>query len=125
MVSGRSLLFRSTARDREHRVSTRFCEPAAAILAQPSALAMLWNRYLPYLVFGFYQEVIYRGVLQSELVRRWGALAGILSANLLYTFGPLHWSYFMAQSSLALPMFSSIFAIGLFFGVLFWPSGNL
>jgi membrane protease YdiL (CAAX protease family) len=50
---------------------------------------------------------------------------GILGANLLYTCGPLHWSYFMAQSSIAVPMFWSIFAIGLFFGVLFWRSGNL
>lgn len=102
-----------------------FASRLRLILAQPSALAMLWNVFVPYLVFGFYQEVIYRAVLQSELIRRWGALAGILSANLLYTFGPLHWSYFMTQSSLALPMFSSIFAIGLFFGVLFWRSGNL
>ena len=80
---------------------------------------------MPYLFFGFYQEVVYRGILQSELVRRWGALIGILSANLVYTFGPLHWYYFAAQASLAVPMFAGIFAIGLFFGVLFWRSGNL
>ena len=63
--------------------------------------------------------------LQSEFVRRWGALAGILGANVFYTFGPLHWYYFAAQGSLAVPMFAAIFAIGLFFGVLFWRSGNL
>jgi CAAX protease family protein len=95
------------------------------ILAQASGLATLWNVFLPYLFFGFYQEVVFRGFLQSEFVRRWGAPIGILGANVLYTFGPLHWSYFMAQSSLAVPMFASIFAIGLFFGVLFWRSGNL
>ena len=60
--------------------------------------------------------------MQSELVRRWGAFAGILVANVLYTFGPLHWNYF---SPINVPMFASIFAIGLFFGILFRRSGNL
>jgi uncharacterized protein len=95
------------------------------ILAQPYVLPTVCNVFVPYLFFGFYQEVVYRGILQSELVRRWGALAGILSANVFYTFGPLHWYYFAAHGSLAVPMFASIFAIGLFFGVLFWRSGNL
>ena len=40
------------------------------IFAQPSPLSMVWNLFVPYLFFGFYQEVIYRGVLQLELVRR-------------------------------------------------------
>jgi uncharacterized protein len=92
------------------------------ILAQPSALRTVVNVFVPYFFFGFYQEVVYRGILQSELVRRWGAFIGILAGNVLYTFGPLHWHYF---SPLALPMFASIFAIGLFFGVLFRRSGNL
>ena len=102
-----------------------FASRLRLILAQPSALATMWNVFVPYLFFGFYQEVVYRGILQSELVRRWGALTGILSANVFYTFGPLHWYYFAAQASLAVPMFAAIFAIGLFFGVLFWRSGNL
>ena len=95
------------------------------ILAQPSALSTVWNVFVPYLFFGFYQEVVYRGILQSELVRRWGAFIGILLANVLYTFGPLHWNYFSARGSVAVPMFASIFAIGLFFGILFRRSGNL
>jgi len=102
-----------------------FASRLRLILAQPSALATIWSSFVPYLFFGFYQEVVYRGILQSELVRRWGAFVGILSANLFYTFGPLHWYYFAAQTSLAVPMFAGIFAIGLFFGVLFWRSGNL
>jgi membrane protease YdiL (CAAX protease family) len=61
-------------------------------------------------------------MLQSELVRRWGTFAGILVANILYTFGPLHWTYW---SPLNVPMFAAIFAIGLFFGILFSRSGNL
>ncbi len=102
-----------------------FASRLQAILAQPSGLSTVWNVFVPYLFFGFYQEVVYRGILQSEFVRRWGVSIGILGANVLYTFGPLHWSYFMAQSSVAVPMFAAIFAIGLFFGILFWRSGNL
>ena len=102
-----------------------FANRLRLILAQPSVVATVWSAFVPYLFFGFYQEVVYRGILQSELVRRWGALAGILSANVFYTFGPLHWYYFAAHGSLAVPMFAAIFAIGLFFGVLFWRSGNL
>jgi membrane protease YdiL (CAAX protease family) len=102
-----------------------FANRLRLILAQPSALSIVWNGFVPYLFFGFYQEIVYRGMLQSELVRRWGAFVGILIANVLYTFGPLHWNYFSARSSFAIPMFAAIFAIGLFFGVLFRRSGNL
>jgi membrane protease YdiL (CAAX protease family) len=102
-----------------------FASRLELILARPSVVATVWSAFVPYLFFGFYQEVVYRGILQAEFVRRWGALAGILGANVFYTFGPLHWYYFAAQGSLAVPMFAAIFAIGLFFGVLFWRSGNL
>ena len=102
-----------------------FASRLRMIFAQPSALSTVWNIFVPYLFYGFYQEVVYRGILQTELVRRWGAFVGILIANILYTFGPLHSNYFWSRSSLALPMFASIFAIGLFFGVLFRRSGNL
>lgn len=93
-----------------------------AILSQPNALTIVATVFVPYLFYGFYQEVVYRGMLQSELVRRWGAFVGVLVADLLYTFGPLHWNYW---SPVNLPMFASIFAIGLFFGLLFHRSGNL
>jgi uncharacterized protein len=102
-----------------------FASRLRLILAQPTALSVIWNGFVPYLFFGFYQEVVYRGMVQSELVRRWGAFFGILIANILYTFGPLHWNYFSSRSALAVPMFAAIFAIGLFFGVLFRRSGNL
>jgi membrane protease YdiL (CAAX protease family) len=85
----------------------------------------LMTVFLPYLCFGFYQELVYRGMVQTALTRRWGAVAGILIANVLYTFGPLHWRYFDAPLSLSVPMFASIFAIGLLFGALYWRSGNL
>ena len=99
-----------------------FAARLKAILGQPNALSIIATVFVPYLFYGFYQEVVYRGMLQSELVRRWGAFAGILIANVLYTFGPLHWNHF---SPVNVPMFASIFAIGLFFGILFRRSGNL
>ena len=102
-----------------------FASRLRLILGQPSVFSTLWNVFVPYLFYGFYQEVVYRGILQSELVRRWGAFIGILVANVFYTFGPLHWYYFSSRSSVAVPMFASIFAIGLFFGILFRRSGNL
>ena len=92
------------------------------ILAQPSAARTLATLFVPYFFFGVYQEIVYRGMLQSELVRRWGAVAGILIANVLYAFGPLHWNYFSPPN---IPMFASIFVIGVFFGMLFHRSGNL
>jgi membrane protease YdiL (CAAX protease family) len=81
--------------------------------------------FVRYLIYGFYQEVLYRGLLQTELVRRWGAVAGILISNLLFTFGPLHYYYFGSPASLAMPMFAAIFGIGLLFAVVFQRSGNL
>jgi CAAX protease family protein len=87
--------------------------------------SVVWTLFVPYLFYGFYQEVVYRGLLQVELVRRWGAVIGILFANVLYTFGPLHSYYFSSRASLAAPMFAFIFAMGLFFGALFRRSGNL
>lgn len=93
--------------------------------ASPGIGSSLWVVFVPYLFFGFYQELVYRGMVQLALVSRWGALGGILGANVLYSFGPLHWYYFASPASLAWPMFTSIFLIGLFFGVLYQRTGNL
>ena len=46
-------------------------------------------------------------------------------SNLLFTFGPLHWHYLSSPASRAIPLYAATFAIGLFFGLLFWRSGNL
>lgn len=81
---------------------------------------------LTYLVWGFYQELMYRGILQTELVRRWGSWAGILVSNAIFTLGPLHFYHFSGGApAKTLAMFGSIFAIGLFFAILFRRSGNL
>jgi membrane protease YdiL (CAAX protease family) len=84
-----------------------------------------WTVFVPYLFFGFYQELVYRGMVQRGLTNRWGTAMAILVANVLYTFGPLHWYYFASAPSVAWPMFAAIFAIGLFFGSLYARSGNL
>ncbi|HQR08329.1 MAG TPA: CPBP family intramembrane metalloprotease [Gemmatales bacterium] len=87
----------------------------------PAALAIFTN-----LLWGFYQELVYRGILQTELVRRWGTVPGILVANTLFTFGPLHYYHFSRnETGQAWPMFAGIFLIGLFFSVLFRRSDNL
>jgi membrane protease YdiL (CAAX protease family) len=104
--------------------SVVFADRLLAILAEPHLLTRVGTVFFPYLLWGFYQEVVYRGILQTALVRRWGPWRGILVSNLLYTFGPLHFYHF-SHTHPALPMFAGIFAIGLFFGGLFWRSGNL
>jgi membrane protease YdiL (CAAX protease family) len=79
------------------------------------------------LLWGMVQEFIYRGLLQTELVRRLGGVFGVLLANLVFTFGPLHFNYFGlgAAAGPRWSMFAAIFGIGLFFGILYRRSGNL
>lgn len=79
------------------------------------------------LLWGMVQEFIYRGLLQTELTRRLGGTAGVLLANLAFTFGPLHFNYWRldADAGPRWGMFAVIFGIGLFFGVLYRRSGNL
>lgn len=106
--------------------ATIFAEPVAALLGDRA----LWGSgvvvLITSLLWGFYQELIYRGILQTELRRRWGAAVGILAANLLYTFGPLHLYHFAGGTLLgSVVVFAGTFAIGLFFGILFERSANL
>ncbi len=76
------------------------------------------------LVWGFYQELMYRGVLQTALTQRLGARRGMLLANLVFTFGPLHYYHFASAGSPA-GMFGAIFGIGLAFALIYQRSGNL
>jgi len=99
-----------------------FATRLRAVLSDPT---VVWTVFVPYLIFGFYQEVVYRGLLQTELVRRWGAIGGILVSNTLYAFGPLHLAYYSVKPSVAVPMFASIYAIGLLFALVFHRAGNL
>jgi membrane protease YdiL (CAAX protease family) len=79
------------------------------------------------ILWGMVQEFIYRGLLQTELARRFGGILGVLLANLLFTFGPLHFNYFRLGTGAGpqWSMFAAIFGIGLLFGILYRRSGNL
>ena len=102
-----------------------------------ASLKALWVRpnlwqiglfiFVQQMTWGFYQELLYRGLLQTELVRRWGTLTGILVSNLVFTFGPLHAYHFLAaqRSPSHLWIFAAIFSIGLLFAILYKRSGNL
>ena len=80
-------------------------------LSEHGLVSLILMGFLPYVMYGFFQEVVYRGLLQTELVRRWGAVGGILASNAFYTFGPLHANAYAAGWPVT---FTSIFAIGLF-----------
>ena len=103
---------------RAHFESLARTQGLARLLCVSVPIGMLW---------GFVQEVMYRGLLQTELVRRLGPIPGVLLANLVFTFGPLHVVYFRLGSSAGprWDMFSAIFGIGLLFGILYRRSGNL
>ena len=99
------------------RIATRMEHPGFAL--------GVWNEFVPCLAFGFYQELVYRGLIQVEAERRWGPVVGVVLANLVFTFGPLHSNHFSSPASAAVPMFASIFAIGLLFGAVYQRSRNL
>jgi uncharacterized protein len=98
-----------------------------ALWAHPHLLEIGWSLFVPKMIWGCYQEFVYRGVLQTELVRRWGSRTGIWVSNLIFTFGPLHAYHFRVARTNAshLWIFAAIFAIGLLFAVIFRRSGNL
>ena len=77
------------------------------------------------LVWGIGQELIYRGWLQTELTRRFGAIAGLLVANLVFTFGPLHFDYLGGPTGVRWGGLAAIFGIGLLFGTIYARSGNV
>lgn len=87
-------------------------------LAAGVGTAMLW---------GFYQEVVYRGILQTELMSRLGAVFGGLLANLAFTFGPLHFYHLatMQSAASAAVMMSAIFVIGLVFTFIYARTRNI
>jgi membrane protease YdiL (CAAX protease family) len=99
-----------------------------AHLAEVHGTVGLWTVIVPTgLLWGMVQEFIYRGLLQTELTRRFGGAAGVLLANLVFTFGPLHFRYFGLGTD-AGPrwgMFAAIFGIGLFAAFSTAAPGNL
>ena len=94
---------------------------------RPNLIEICLFKLTPQIVWGLYQEFLYRGLLQTELVRRWRTWKGILISNLVFTFGPLHDYHFAIaeRQPSHLWIFAAIFLVGLFFGLLFKRSGNL
>ena len=72
-------------------------------------------------LYGFYQEFLYRGILQTELVKRWGVWIGITVSNLVFTFGPEHLHFYKSN----LVGFAFMFCLGLLFSFLFYRFKNL
>ena len=97
--------------------------PILKLLSDESMWSAVILMIVAQIGWGFYQELAYRGILQSALVSRFGAPIGLLISNLAFTFGPLHYYHF--AGSHASINFSIIFATGLFFSLLFWKSNNL
>jgi membrane protease YdiL (CAAX protease family) len=79
------------------------------------------------LAWGAVQEFLYRGWLQTELTRRFGGMAGLLLANLVFTFGPLHLNHVLSPDGYGpkWATLAAIFGIGLLFGLVYRRSGNL
>jgi len=99
----------------------------APLARHPEAWRAAATLFAVQLLWGFYQEVNYRGILQTELTRRFGNRWGPLAANLAYTLGPLH-LYHLASSrspaAIALVL-GATFAIGLFFAFVFHRTRNV
>jgi uncharacterized protein len=72
-------------------------------------------------LYGFYQELLYRGILQTELIKRWGFWFGTIISNLVFTFGPEHF-HFYNSSHIG---FAYMFCLGLLFSFIFYRSKNL
>lgn len=78
--------------------------------------------FIFYMCWGFYQEWIYRGFLQTELTRRYGGVTAIILANIIFTFGPLHFNHLYHGHYMII---AATFLIGLLFGIIYNRSYNL
>lgn len=96
-----------------------------ALLERHGLPGFLLFSVLTGLIWGMVQELLYRGWLQTELTRRFGAVAGLLVANIVFTLGPLHFNALFADDGVRWGSMAAIFGIGLLFGVLYHRSGNL
>jgi len=95
------------------------------LLEQRGPVGFVLFSVLTGLVWGFVQELLYRGWLQTELTRRFGAVAGLLAANVVFTLGPLHLDYLTGPGGVRWAGLLAVFGIGLFFGFLYRRSGNV
>lgn len=95
------------------------------LLEQHGFAGFLLFSVLTGLLWGMVQEFLYRGWLQTELTRRFGATAGLLAANAVFTFGPLHLNYLADPAGVRWGALVAVFGIGSFFGIVYGRSGNL
>jgi len=102
-----------------------FGDHLLALLKQHGPAGFLLFSVLTGLIWGMVQEFFYRGWLQTELTRRFGATAGLLAANAVFTFGPLHLNYLVGPAGVRWGGLVAVFGIGLFFGIVYCRSGNL
>jgi membrane protease YdiL (CAAX protease family) len=102
-----------------------FSDHLLALLKQHGVGGFLLFSVLTGLIWGMVQELSYRGWLQTELTRRFGATAGLLAANAVFTFGPLHFHYLVGPADVRWGGLVAVFAIGLLFGIVYLRSGNL
>ena len=79
------------------------------------------------LCWGFFQEMVYRGLLQKTLSEKLGDTQGILISNLVFTFGTVHFHHYqyIAENLWHLKYFAFIFAAGLFFAWIYKRYNNL
>ena len=102
-----------------------FREHLLALVERHGLAGFLLFSLLTGLLWGMLQEFLYRGWLQTEFTRRFGLAAGLLAANLVFTFGPLHLNYLLDPAGVRWGGLAAVFVIGLFFGLVYARSGNL
>lgn len=102
-----------------------FRDRLLGLLEQHGHAGFLLFSVLTGLAWGMAQEFLYRGWLQTELSRRFGAVMGLLAANTVFTFGPLHFNYLVEPDGVRWGVLAAVFGIGLFFGIVYRRSGNL
>lgn len=102
-----------------------FRDHLAALIEQRGFAGFLLFSVLTGLVWGMVQEFLYRGWLQTELTRRYGAVIGLIAANIVFTFGPLHLDYLVDPGGVRWAGLAAVFGIGLLFGSIYQRSGNL
>jgi uncharacterized protein len=102
-----------------------FADHLRALLDRHGLVGFLLFSVLTGLLWGMVQEFLYRGWLQTELTRRFGAVAGLLAANTVFTFGPLHLNYLVGANGVQWAGLAAVFGIGLLFGLVYYRSGNL
>lgn len=95
------------------------------LMEQYGVFRFMFFSILTGILWGFIQELIYRGWLQTELTRRYGPIVGLLIANVLFTLGPLHFNLLTNSGGPQWGILAAVFGVGLFFGLVYQRSGNL